>query len=140
MVDLIGGIIILLCALAGFFAGGITIVLETLQIVITLLLVFSFKTHSINLFSHFMSSPLFTNTAAILVLFAVIYLILSIALHFLYKFLEPFKELFLNRIFGLVGGILIGILLFYSMIGLFGKQNYFKVHIQQSYFYKLFHS
>lgn len=136
-IDIIAGITILLGATGGFLVGGIVVLIETLQIVTTLLIVLSFKSECTALFSHFMSSSLLADTASVLALFALIYLVLSIGLSFIYKFLEPFKELFLNKLFGLIGGIIIGLLLFYLTIGFLSKRNYFKTATEKSYIYKI---
>ncbi len=136
-VDIIAGVMILLSATSGFFLGGITILIETLQFITTLLLVLSFKSQVAPFFGYFMSSQLLMNSVCVLTLFSVIYLLFSIALSFLYKFLEPFKGLFLNKIFGLICGVIIGFLLFYTITNFLSTRDYFKTVIQNSYIYRI---
>lgn len=136
-IDIIGGVMILLCATGGFFFGGIAILIETLQFITALLLVLSFKSQVGTLFSYFMTSQLLINIASVLTFFAVVYLVSSIAMSFLYKFLDPFKGLFLNKFFGLICGIITGFLLFYTIMGFLSTRDYFKTVIQKSYIYKI---
>ncbi|MFN7181402.1 MAG: CvpA family protein [Planctomycetota bacterium] len=137
MADIATLIIILIFAGAGFFLGGVNILVELLQFGITLLFAVSLKPYFIKLFSSFMQSPLFTEISAMLILFAIVYLLLSIAVTFIYKFFEPFKGLLLNKIAGLICGTIIGIVFLYTIINMLSTRHYFKNILQDSYFYKI---
>ncbi len=130
-------LILLLCSSIGFLLGGVVILVEMLQLTVSLLFTISLKPVVIRLFSSFMNSHTLTEASSILVLFATVYLLLSIAVSLIYSFCEPFKGYLLNKIFGIICGMVIGFLVVATAMKFLDKYDYFKKTIHESYLYKI---